>query len=264
MIEPIALKIFGISIHWYGLIYVFSFCFAWWFVLKFFKDFDINIPKDKVENIIIFTMIGGVLGARLIYSIIYSPSHYISNPFDIIRIDKGGMSVFGGILGGVISLFYFSKKYNVPFLKLTDLFSIPLILGLTFGRFGNYINQELVGIATKSSLGVVFPLFDSQKRLPYQLFASAKNLVVFHILLYLKFFNKVKKTGTLTLLFLGLFSFGRFVLDFLRYEPEAMLWGLNKGQWLSIICIIFVVIMITKNEKKRDYDKVKHSNKIKK
>ena len=246
MIDPVAFSLFGIPIYWYGLIYVLSFCFSWWFVLKYFRDFDIDLDKGKLENILIFTMIFGILGGRLIYCFFYNPLYYFSNPLEIVRVDQGGLSIFGGLLGGVFSLWFFSKKYGVSFLKLTDLFCIPIALSVSFGRFGNYINQELVGIVTTSSFGVVFPLFDNQRRLPYQIFASLKNLLVFQILLFCKAFNFVRESGYLTYLFLVLFCFGRFFLDFIRYEPSAIVFGLNIGQWFSLIVGVLALILLFK------------------
>ena len=249
MIEPIAISIFGISIYWYGIIYILSFCFSWWFVLKYKEDFGVSLEKEKLENIIIFSMIFGILGARLVYCLFYNPGVYLTNPIEIIRVDKGGLSIFGGLLGGVMSCFFFSKKYKVPFLKLTDLFSIPIVLCVSFGRFGNYINQELVGIVTTSFIGITFPLFDGEKRFPYQLFASLKNLIVFQILLFLKAFNFVKTKGDITYIFLILFCFGRFFLDFLRYEPSAIVFGLNLGQWFCLIAGSLALIFFIKGKK---------------
>src|SRR5690606_5662630 len=121
----------------------------------------------------------------------------VSNPLKVFFVWEGGMSIHGGIFFGFLAVLYFAKKEKIDFLRITDLFSVPLALGLAFGRLANFVNQELVGRVTDSRVGVVFPLYDEQMRWPYQIFAGLKNLFVFNVLLFLQFFSK-QKTGFLT------------------------------------------------------------------
>ena len=178
-------------------------------------------------------MFFGIIGGRLGHILFFDPIYYLNNLNELIRVDKGGMSIHGGLIGAILTLYYFSWKYKLNFLKLTDLFVIPTALGLAFGRLANFINQELVGKITSSSLGVVFPLYDDEIRWPSTIFESIKNMFTFQILFYLFYFKKLK-TGLLTAWFLILYNFGRFFIDFLRVH-ELSLGIISMGQFLSLI-----------------------------
>lgn len=232
MIDPVIFSIGGLNFYWYGAIYSISFLFSYFFLMYFRKK--VGFSKEKLENIFLFTMIFAVLGGRVGYILFYDPVHYLTNLVEIFRVDKGGMSIHGGFLGGLFSLMYFSKKYNIKLLKMTDFFVVPLGFGLALGRLANFINQELVGKITDSSLGMVFESYDNQNRWPYQIFVSFKNLIVFEVLFFLFMFKKLK-TGLLTAWFLILYNGGRFVLDFFR-EPTIAIGILSMGQ---ILCLIF-------------------------
>lgn len=246
MLESVAFSVFGLEIYWYGLTYALSFLFAYFFITNFAKDFDFK--KEFIEDVFLYVAIFSVIGGRLFEVLLYNPIFYFNNPLEIIAVWHGGMSIHGGIFGAFITLYYFSKKYNVNFFKLTDLFVIPSGIGLAFGRLANFINQELVGKVTTSEMGVIFPLHDDKLRLPYQIFEGFKNLIVFEIMLFLFFFKKLN-SGFLTGLFLILFSVGRFFLDFFK-EPEFLIFNfISLGQILSLIYGIIGVYILFKTYK---------------
>ena len=243
VLEPVAFSIFGLDIRWYGISYVVGFLFAYFFVLKYSKDFGFD--RKRVEDIFFYFAIFSVLGGRLAHIIFYEPIYYFNNPLDIFAVWKGGMSIHGGILAGFLTLFYFSKKDKFNLLKLTDLFVIPAAFALALGRLANFVNQELVGTVTSSKLGVVFPLVDNQTRWPVTIFESFKNILVFNILYFSYTFKKLKP-GFLTGLFLILYAFGRFITDFLR-EPEVLVLGLfPMGQILNLVTGFLGVYLLYK------------------
>lgn len=233
-IDPVALSVLGIDIHWYGIVYMIGFLFAYFFIRHYSSEFGVR--KERAEDIFFYTMIFSVIGGRLFYILFYNPLFYLSNPLSVFAVWEGGMSIHGGIFGTFVSLLYFSKKDNIPILNLTDLFSLPAGLGLAFGRLGNFVNQELVGTVTSSPLGVVFPLYDDQRRWPVVLFEGLKNLAIFNVLFFMHIFFKFKR-GMITALFLILYSFGRFFIDFLR-EPTVSLGIISMGQ---LLCLIYGV-----------------------
>ena len=246
MLNPVAFSFFGLDIYWYGLTYAIGFLFSYFFITKFAKEF--GFKPEFIEDIFFNVMIWSVLFGRLFYVLFYNPVFYFNNPFEIIAVWHGGMSIHGGIFGAFITLYYFSKKYKIQVLKLTDLFILPASLALAFGRLANFINQELVGKITSSNLGVVFPIYDENTRWPYQLFEGFKSLIIFEILFFIYFFKKLK-TGVLTGLFLVLFSLGRFILDFLR-EPDILFFSvISLGQVLSLIYAVIGVIILVKSHK---------------
>lgn len=232
MIDPVAFEIFGLSIHWYGIYYAVAFIGLYLFVSYFSKEF--GVKKDLIQDFFPYFIIASVVGGRIFYVLFYNLQYYLSNPISIFAVWEGGMSIHGGFAGGFLALWYFARKNHLNVLKATDLFSVPVALGLAFGRILNFINQELVGKITTSSIGVIFPIYDDQKRWPVVLFDGFKSLILFQILLFYQFFLKFK-TGMLTALFLIIYNFGRFFIDFLR-EPTVDLGLISMGQ---LLCLIF-------------------------
>lgn len=241
-LNPVAANIFGINIYWYGITYSIGFLISYFFVMHYSKIE--KIPKEKSENIFFYLMIFSVIGGRLAEIIFYNPIYYFSNPIKIIAVWEGGMSIHGGIAAGLLTLYYFSKKYKINFLKLTDIYAIPLSAALAFGRLANFINQELVGKITTSKLGIIFPRYDNQTRWPYQIFAATKNMIVFQILYYQYTFKKLKQ-GIITAWFLILYNLGRFIVDFLR-EPTINIGVISMGQILSLFFGLFGIYLLIK------------------
>ena len=230
-INPVAFSFFGLDVMWYGIVYSIGFLLYFWFVTFFAKDF--GFKKEVVEDIFLYFMLFSVLGGRLFYILFYNLSYYLSNPLKVFAVWEGGMSIYGGIFFGIFSLWYFGKKNKVDVYSLMDLFSIPAGLGLAFGRLANFVNQEIVGVVTSSKLGVVFNLYDDKMRWPVALFEGFKNLIIFEVLLYLQFFKKFK-SGVMAGLFLVMYCFGRFFIDFLR-EVSVSLGIISLGQFFSLI-----------------------------
>lgn len=246
MINPIALEIFGLKIYWYGLTYAISFILGYFYIKHQLKK-QTKLKQEAIDDIFFYFLIFSVLGGRIFEIIFYNPTYYISNPLRIFAVWQGGMSIHGGILFGFLTLKYHANKHKINTYKLTDLFVIPAALALAFGRLANFINQELVGTITTSRLGIVFPLYDNNKRFPTQLFESAKNMITFQTLFYLETFKKLK-TGTITALFLILYNLGRFFIDFLR-EPTTSLGIISMGQLLCIIYTIAGIYLLIKTKK---------------
>ena len=246
MIEPIAITIFGLEIYWYGIVYFIGFLFAYFMILNIIKYEKLN--SENIENIFIIMMISSLILARLFHIIFYNPIFYLNNLTQIFAVWNGGMSIHGGGVGFLLSLYWSSKQYKIPFFKLTDIFLLPVAFTLALGRIANFINQELIGRITTSKIGIIFQNYDSETRHPYQIYASIKNIIVFEILLYLYYFKKLKP-GILTAMFLILYNLGRFFLDFFR-EPTIEIGFISMGQiWCIIGTILGIILLyIAKNK----------------
>lgn len=242
MINPIAFEMFGIEVYWYGITYALGFIFSYFFIKHYLKYLKIN--EEMFDDMFFYFMFFSVIGGRIFEIVFYNFSYYFSNPLKVFYVWEGGMSIHGGIFFGFLTLYYYSKKYKVDVLKLTDVFVIPASLFLAFGRLANFINQELVGVVTSSKLGVVFPMVDDKVRYPTQLFESVKNMVVFQVLFYLDNFKKLK-SGMITAWFLILYSFGRFFIDFLR-TADVNLGIISMGQLLSLVSGVVGVWLFVK------------------
>ncbi len=245
-IDPIAMQLGPLKIHWYGLMYLIGFLSFIYFGKKQIQTQPwITINEKVLDDTFFYGALGVILGGRLGYVLFYQPLYFFSHPDEIFSFWQGGMSFHGGFLGVLISLLWISKKHRIQWLALTD-FIAPLIpIGLGFGRIGNFINQELWGRPTDLSWGMIFPLTDNLPRHPSQLYEAFLEGFILFLILWL-YASKPRAIGKISALFLILYGTFRFIIEFTR-EPDKYLgllyMGFSMGQWLSIPMIIIGLIM---------------------
>ena len=240
-IDPIALQIGPISVHWYGLMYLVGFAQVWLLGRYRIKQGKSDLSLRSLEDLIFYCVLGVVIGGRLGYVLFYKPGEYLANPLEIFFLWQGGMSFHGGLIGVLTVLFLFARKHNKTLLDIGD-FIAPLIpLGLAAGRLGNFINGELWGRPTSLPWGMVFPQSgDGLARHPSQLYElGLEGLVLFALIWW--FDRKPRPTGQVSALFLMGYGLFRFLVEFTR-EPDAFLGllaaGLSMGQLLSLPMIL--------------------------
>lgn len=140
-----------ITVKFYGVIIAFGFILAALFGGR--KAYVWKISLDSMVDVLIYGIVGAVVGARLYY-VIFQWDEYKDNLLSIFKIWEGGLAIYGGIIGGVITAYFVAKKTKLPFLKLLDLIGMALPIGQGIGRWGNYTNQEAFGINTTSLFGM--------------------------------------------------------------------------------------------------------------
>ena len=258
--DPVALSIGPLSIHWYGLMYLVAFALFWIFALKKIKQPHIALQgwthKD-IEDLLFYGVLGVVLGARLGYVFFYKADYYLSHPSKIFAMWEGGMSFHGGFLGVllVVTLYAVLKKKN--WLDLTDMVSPCIPIGLAAGRLGNFINGELWGRVTDSTMPwiMAFPQSGSMlPRHPSQLYQCLLEGVLLFLILW--FYSKEKRPrGAVSALFLIGYGAFRFIVEYFR-EPDAFLGlqalGLSRGQWLCVPMVLAGIILLLWAYKKKD------------
>jgi len=152
--------------RWYGLMYLVAFLVAYFLFSKQVKERKLDLSKDDVANFFIWGIVGLLIGARIFGTLVYDTTGlYIRKPWLIFLpfsedwrfIGYMGMSFHGGVIGGIIGVMLYCKKYKRDFLELADMLAISIPLGYTFGRLGNFINGELWGKVTTAPWGMVFP-----------------------------------------------------------------------------------------------------------
>jgi phosphatidylglycerol:prolipoprotein diacylglycerol transferase len=209
--------------------YVLAFLVTYYYVKKTIKEGKLNITEKELDNLLGWMVVLMILGARLFYAIFYNPSYFIGAPWKILYVWEGGLSFHGGLLGVATAAWLFARKKEIPFLKLADIFCVPIALGNAFGRIGNFINGELYGLPTTLPWGVVFQGAEGARH-PTQIYEAAYNAVIFGILYSLR--NKNWKDGMLFGIFMILYSLFRFSVEFIKDLPQ---YGpLTMGQWLTI------------------------------
>lgn len=244
--SPIAFKIFGFSVHWYGIMYVLALLMAY-YVAKYFliKD-NVGISPKIFEDYFICAEVGVILGARIGFVLIYSSNqmHYLTHPWDIFNpfvdgkfVGISGMSYHGAVVGFIIATYIFCKKHSVKIFKILDLLALSIPVGYFFGRIGNFLNKELVGRETSVPWAINV---DGTMRHPSQIYeAFLEGLVIFLILFFIR--KKKKFDGELISIYVMLYAVARFICEFFRNPDLNMgyyLGFLTMGQILSFIMFI--------------------------
>jgi len=247
-INPVALSLGPLKIHWYGLMYVVGFAAAWLLGRYRAKQPHSVFTPSDVDDLLFYCALGVVLGGRIGYILFYQAGAWIHDPLMLLRLWEGGMSFHGGLIGVLIAIWLFARKTQQGFFTISD-FVAPLVPpGLFAGRIGNFINGELWGSPTDLPWGMVFPYVDQLPRHPSMLYQAALEGLVLFILLWW-FSARPRPRMAVSGLFLIGYGCFRFLVEFVR-EPDAhigYLWGgwLTMGQLLTtpmiLIGLVFMV-----------------------
>lgn len=244
-IDPVAIAIGPLKIHWYGLMYLIGIGAAWWLAKRRLAQFDPAWTKDTLSDLVFWCALGVIAGGRLGYVLFYDLASYIANPALALRIWEGGMSFHGGFLGVLLAVFWFARKHKKPFWALMD-FIAPLVpIGLGAGRIGNFINAELWGKATDVPWAMVFPTDPAQlARHPSQLYQFALEGVALFVILWL-YTRKPRPVMAVSGLFATCYGVFRFIVEFVRV-PDSQL-GYLAFDWLTmgqVLCVPMIAVGI--------------------
>lgn len=245
-INPVALQLGPLKVHWYGVMYGLGFILTYFIVKAQVKHRELELTDSDIADFIMYLIMGVIFGGRLGYILFYNLQDYVAHPLEIFAVWHGGMSFHGGLIGTIVAGWLFCRKFKLKFLELADIVMVAVPLGLGLGRIGNFINGELWGRQTDAPWGMIFqhaPLVNGMQvaRHPSQLYeAGLEGLVLFLLIYLLSRFRP--RPGTLLGVFLMGYGVIRFSLEFLR-EPDqqlGMLFGgaLSMGQLLSIPMVV--------------------------
>ena len=155
-IDPVAISLGPLKIHWYGIMYVLGFVALWWLATRRAKRPDSGWKPEEVGDFVFYGMIGVILGGRLGYVLFYNLGYYLKHPLEVFFITQGGMSFHGGLLGVLLAMLYFARKTGRRFFTVADFFAPWAPIGLGLGRLGNFINHELWGKVSDVPWAMVF------------------------------------------------------------------------------------------------------------
>jgi phosphatidylglycerol:prolipoprotein diacylglycerol transferase len=265
-INPVALQLGPLKVHWYGLGYLAGFMAAWWLGRRRALQPHSPLKPEQMEDLIFYCALGVVLGGRIGYVLFYNLPSFLDNPLIIFRIWEGGMAFHGGLLGVLLAIWLFGRKLGRGFFEVAD-FVAPLVpLGLLCGRLGNFINAELWGAPTSSALGMRVGCTHNSTTLelcervgtsadglwsvpvhPSQLYqAGLEGLALFVLLWW--FSSRPRPRMAVSGLFLLGYGLARFLVEFIRM-PDIQLgylafdW-LTMGQLLSLPMILFGLLLL--------------------
>ena len=228
-IDPIALRLGPISIHWYAICIVSGLLLAVYLAQRLAPEKGIN-PEHILDFILLAFPIA-IVGARLYY-VIFQWSYYSQNPSEIFAIWNGGIAIYGGLIAGAAVLYWFAKRHAIAVLDFLDIAAPGVMIAQSIGRWGNFVNYY----AFKNAL------------------PSITVVIGFSIILGLRYFNKGLRQGDVTSFYLIWYGLGRFVIEGMRTD-SLMFVGLRVSQWVSISIIILgaVLLYFRKQRQKADY-----------
>lgn len=280
-INPVALDLDMIELHWYGLMYLFAFVVAYflaWVRTKSRTDFT----PEMVSDLVFFGSVGVILGGRIGYVLLYNFGELIANPLYLFRVWEGGMSFHGGFVGVLLAMWYFAHKYKKAPFAVLDFIAPCVPTGLFFGRIGNFINGELWGRISYADVShlmyfpqaarVDFEMIQTNPALqditaniggylllprhPSQLYQAATEGILLFVVLWW-FSAKPRPRYAVSAVFLLVYGLSRFITEFFR-QPDvgyALIFGwMSKGQLYSLPMIIAGVVLMVMAYQKQIYD----------
>lgn len=256
----VAFNIFGFNVYYYSLCILLGVMVAYILITREGKKQ--GLPKEFISDLIFYTLIIGILGARVYYCV-FNLDYYLANPSEILKIYNGGLAIHGGVIAGLIFVYFYTKKKNVSFIKILDIVAPAVIIAQSFGRWGNFFNQEAHGgITTYQNLkNMHIPEFiingmhiEGKYYYPTFFFESIWCLIGFIILMIARKNKNLRKGFQIGFYFIW-YGIGRFFIETLRTD-SLMFFGLKIAQIVSLIGIIIGIIIIVTNKNKKYYNEM--------
>lgn len=247
-IDPVALSLGPLKIHWYGLMYLVGFAGGWWLGRIRAAKPGSGWSPQQIDDLLFYIALGVVVGGRIGYILFYNFSDWLADPLRLLRIWEGGMSFHGGFLGVLVAMLLYGNKHDRRFFELTDFIAPLVTIGLFAGRIGNFINGELWGKPTdlpwamqlrcvefvqvcQDKLGLPPGTGLSPPLHPNQLYeALLEGVVLFMVLWWFSATSRPRMA--VSALFLICYGSFRFLIEFVRM-PDAHL-GYLAGGWLTM------------------------------
>lgn len=256
-VDPVIVMITdSFPLKYYGALFASGLLLGYYIVRNIYKKE--KLPLENLDSLLVYVIVGTILGARLGHCIFYEPDYFLKHPIEILLpiqkvagvykfVGFQGLASHGGTIGVLIAIVLYCKKYKVNFLWLLDRMAIGVPLTAAFIRLGNFMNSEIYGKPTNGNWGVVFQRDDMIPRHPTQLYEAFAYLLIFGILLYMYKIEKIRNaSGLIFGTFFMLLFVARFIIEFFKENQESfennML--INMGQILSIPFIIIGLVLV--------------------
>ncbi len=263
--NPILISLGPLNLYWYGLFMVSGILAA--LIVSFRLAKYYKIDSNTLLDLCFWLIINGLIGAR-VYDILLEYTYYLNNPLDIFKIWQGGLAIHGAIIGGLLTIYFFSRKRTLSPWRLIALALPGLALGQALGRWGNYFNQELFGLPTSAPWGIPIQVLNrpwayisNSYFQPTFLFESLGCLIIFTSLLLFNIYfikkNKLNKTFFVWMIVYYMISYSilRFTLETIRIDWAPTFLGLRWPQFMSLIIIFasfFLIIFNSHAKTKND------------
>ena len=261
--DPELFNFFGISIRYYGLLWIIGLAFAYLIVQHQYRDRKID--EKKFEPLFFYCFFGILIGARLGHCIFYDWAYYQDHFVEMILPIKQtaagwkmtgytGLASHGGTLGLIIALWMYCRKTKMHYMDVLDMIAVATPITACCIRLANLMNSEIIGKPTDVPWAFVFERVDMLPRHPGQLYEAIAYLILFFIMFYLyKNYSKKLHRGFFFGLCLAYIFTFRFFIEFVKENQEAfedhMMF--NMGQWLSVPFIIIGIYFMFFYDRKK-------------
>ncbi|MEY8445088.1 prolipoprotein diacylglyceryl transferase [Enterococcus ratti] len=270
-IDRVAFNLLGIPIYWYALIIVSGILIAMWLSSR--EAVRVGLKADDVTDFMLWGLPLSIIGARLYY-ILFNLPQYLANPIQIFNIRSGGLAIYGGLIAGAITLYFFTKYHFISIWTFLDIAAPSVLFAQAIGRWGNFMNHEAYGpITTRTfleNLHIPKVIIDNMYiegfyRQPTFLYESVWNVIGFVLLLFLRNKKYLLKKGEVLLVYIIWYSFGRFFIEGMRTDSLYFLGMIRISQLLSAVLFIGTIILFIWRRKKgnlSDYDRTLGKNQL--
>jgi len=232
----------------YGTMIALAFILAVGVTILFAKLENKQIYIGPILDLSPLLLIGAIIGARFWQVFFFDWAFYKQYPQEIIAVWHGGLSIQGGIVGGLLVGVIYLKIKKIPFWTIADLAAPGIILGQSIGRMANLLNGDAFGSPTGGDFGIIYPegtiareTFGTQPLWPAEVWEGQVDIIIFALLLILKL--KQWLPGYIFLFYLTLYNLSRFFLEYLRGDSTRYLFNWTAAQWSSVITVVVVVII---------------------
>ena len=269
-IDRVAFDLLGFPIYWYALLIVSGIAIAMWLSSR--EAVRVGLKKDDVTDFMLWGLPIAIIGARL-YFVLFDLQPYLEDPIQIFNIRSGGLAIYGGLIAGGLTLYFFTKYHFISLWTFLDIAAPSVILAQAIGRWGNFMNHEAFGGKTTEALlnSLHLPQFiienmyiDGAFRQPTFLYESTWNILGFILLILLRKKSHLLKQGEVFLGYIIWYSFGRFFIEGMRTDSLYLFANIRVSQALSAVLFIGALLIVVWRRKKdtqlKDYDRTLGDN----
>lgn len=217
--------------------------------------------QQHIPNLVPYVAIGAIVCARLWHVFFFQWDYYAQHLAEIPMIWHGGIAIQGALIGGIAAVAIYTKKHRISFWELADILAPAIVLGQAIGRIACFLNGCAFGSPTHSHFGIIYPegtiaheVYGAEPLWPAEIWEGQWDLIVFVVLILLRY--RKWPTGFLFLAYNIMYSFGRFMLEFLRGDSPRYQFNWTAGQWTSIsvivICLLIFFILVMSSRRKKE------------
>ncbi|MDD7305724.1 MAG: prolipoprotein diacylglyceryl transferase [Peptoniphilaceae bacterium] len=238
-INPVAFSLFGIDIYWYAILIVSGILLGAKFAQKEFVRRGLS--EDFVYDMLFVVLPSAIIGARLWY-VIFEWDYYMQNPWQILNLRGGGLAIHGGIIGGTLALYLFTRNKKITLVDMIDVLTPSLALGQAIGRRGNFVNQEAHGGPSKLPWAI---MIDGKSYHPTFLYESLGDFIIF--LFLINYRKKNPEKGKVAAIYFIAYGILRFFVEGMRTD-SLMIGSFRIAQIVSIVFVIIGLFMFYKSK----------------